>query len=242
MIVTIHQPSYWPWLGELNKIAQSDRFILLDNVDANKKAFQYRNIFLCYGKAKYLSLPVTYRMGVLLNELEFKNNSWPEDHLNKLENYYREAPYFNKIFPALEKLYTKGYKKPVDFIFQTMLFSMEFLNIDTEVLKGSDLKGVGEKGSLVLDLVKKANGKVYLSGKGALRYMTARDMDEFKKEDIKIEWQFFKHPRYQQLKKYPFVEGLACLDLFLFHGEKISGQIFWDNIHENLKKDFLGNQ
>ncbi len=233
LIISIHQPSYWPWLGVLNKIAQSDRFILLDNVAANKDAFQYRNIFFCCGKPKYIMLPVTYKMGVFINELEFKNNSWPQEHLNKLENYYRKAPYFKKIFPTLEELYMKDYKKPVDFIIQTMVFSMKFLNIDTEILKSSDLKGEGEKGSLVLDLVKKSNGRVYLSGKGALGYMTSEDMDKFKKENIEIRWQFFKHPTYQQLKNYPFVEGLACLDLFFFQEEEKSREIFWKNIPGN---------
>ncbi len=63
--------------------------------------------------------------------------------------------------------------------------------------------------------------------------MTSEDMDKFKKENIEIRWQSFKHPRYQQLEKYPFVEGLACLDLFFFQGNKISREIFWENIQKN---------
>src|SRR5262245_12377367 len=64
MRVSIHQPSYWPWLGQLAKIAKSDRYVFLDSVDAARDDFQYRNLFFCNGQAKFLTLPVNYRMSM----------------------------------------------------------------------------------------------------------------------------------------------------------------------------------
>ena len=59
MIVSIHQPSYFPWLGLLDKIEKSDTFVLLDNVQFNDNAFQSRNIFLNHnGEVQYLTIPV----------------------------------------------------------------------------------------------------------------------------------------------------------------------------------------
>ena len=49
MKISIHQPSYWPWLGLLHKIRLSDADVILDNVNISKGSFQYRNQFLCNG-------------------------------------------------------------------------------------------------------------------------------------------------------------------------------------------------
>ena len=86
MIVSIHQPSYWPWLGLLDKVAKSDVFILLDNIAANKDSYQYRNIFFCNGKPKIITIPVNYKMGIKINKMKFKNNIWPSEHLDRFKN------------------------------------------------------------------------------------------------------------------------------------------------------------
>lgn len=35
-VVGIHQPNFFPWLGYFNKIAKSNKFVFLDNVDFPK--------------------------------------------------------------------------------------------------------------------------------------------------------------------------------------------------------------
>ena len=233
MIVSIHQPSYWPWLGLLDKIEKSDVFILLDNVAANKDSYQYRNIFFCNGKPKAITIPVNYKLGIKINEMKFKNNIWPSEHLNKLKNYYLKAEYSEDVFLIIKKLYFSSYTRPIDFIIETMKMSFELLNINTKILLSSDLDGQEKKANLVLDLVKKAKGTIYLSGIGALKYFKKDNLKKFEEEGIRIQWQNFKHPIYQQLDKFSFVEGLACLDLFFFQGKEKSRKIFWNNIYED---------
>ena len=43
MKLSIHQPQYIPWLSYFLKIAQSDKFILLDTVSFQKNGLQNRN-------------------------------------------------------------------------------------------------------------------------------------------------------------------------------------------------------
>ncbi|HEY3277770.1 MAG TPA: WbqC family protein, partial [Syntrophorhabdaceae bacterium] len=58
MILSIHQPSYFPWLGLLDKIAKSDVYMVMDEVQLTDAAYQHRNIFLTAdGKIKYLTIP-----------------------------------------------------------------------------------------------------------------------------------------------------------------------------------------
>ena len=43
MIVSIHQPQFFPWFGYFDKIQQSDCFVILDTVQFKKNEFQNRN-------------------------------------------------------------------------------------------------------------------------------------------------------------------------------------------------------
>lgn len=220
MIVSIHQPNYWPWLGLLDKISKSDIYVVLDHVPANKETNQYRNIFCCDGKAKYLTLPVNYKMGKAINELIFKNDNWQNDHINKLYNYYRNAPYFNEIMPAVKRLYeTSSGQYAVDFIIKTMMFSFDILDINTKVVRSSSLNPKGAKAALVLDICRSVCASIYLSGRGGLNYMDDDDIQRFSGYGIELKWQEFEHPVYTQKKDNGFIPGLACLDLFFWQGK-----------------------
>lgn len=232
MIVSIHQPSYWPWLGLLDKIAKSDIFVILDIVAANRDSYQYRNIFFCNGDKKFLTIAVNYEMGKMIKELEFRNNDWQKDHLNKLKNYYLKSRYFEEIYPLIERIYSAEYKTPVEFIVETMTFTKKVLGIKTQFEWGSKLDVEGKKAELVLNICKKLKADSYLSGMGAREYLQPI-LYQFKKENIKVLWQQFSHPQYTQNSNYPFVEGLSCLDLLFFQGIENSRRIFWDNINEN---------
>ena len=38
MLVAIHQPLYFPWLGYLDRMARSDLFVVLDHVQFERRA------------------------------------------------------------------------------------------------------------------------------------------------------------------------------------------------------------
>lgn len=231
MRITIHQPSYWPWLGLLDKIAKVEKYIVMDDVAANKASYQYKNQFFCNGQAKNISLPVNYKTGILINELQFKNDNWKQDHLNKIRNYYLKAPFFKEIYPQLEVLYNSYSDEVVfPFILETMKFSFDILNIKVDIVKSSELPSDLYKGDLVLDLCKKASATTYLSGQGAKIYMTKEQLADFKKDNINLEWHYFKHPVYSQHNKFDFISGLACLDLFFWNGKENSREIFWKKL------------
>ncbi|RJQ27652.1 hypothetical protein C4577_00890 [Candidatus Parcubacteria bacterium] len=229
MIISIHQPSYWPWLGLLDKIAKTDIFILLDNVQVVKGSYQYRNKFFCNGEAKFITLPINLKLGMTFSELKFKNDNWREDHLNKFYNYYLRSPYFDEVFDDLKKIYSKDFDSPLNFLIKTINFSFEKLGIQTKMLLSSNYNVGGKKADLVLNLCKIINCDKYIAGTGSYDYMQV-SLQDFEKESIKIEWHSFRHPFYKQQRGAPFIEGLGCLDLFFFQGYKKSREIFWGNI------------
>lgn len=59
MITAIHQPSYFPWLGWMDKINKCDQFILMDEVQLSDRAYQHRNLFLTNtGQQKFLTIGI----------------------------------------------------------------------------------------------------------------------------------------------------------------------------------------
>ena len=59
MIVSIHQPEHFPYLGYFQKMADADAFVLLDNVNYRKNYFQNRNRFMNKnGVEEWFTIPV----------------------------------------------------------------------------------------------------------------------------------------------------------------------------------------
>ena len=116
------------------------------------------------------------------------------------------------------------------FIMETMKFAFCYLDINVNVINNSELNSKFDKGDLVLDLCKKTNADIYLSGQGAKNYLTVEQIKKFEKDNIILEWHKFKHPVYPQHKKFDFVSGLACLDLFFWNGKEKSRKILWENV------------
>ena len=60
MIVAIHQPNFFPWLGYFDKLARADVFIALDHVQFPKTQGNWGNRvqLLVGGKAKWTTVPI----------------------------------------------------------------------------------------------------------------------------------------------------------------------------------------
>lgn len=217
--VAIHQPGYFPWLGYLHKAARCDRFVVLDDVAANKAGYQYRNTFYCDGKAKFLTLPVNYRLGIRLDQLEFKRDDWRDEHLDRLRNYYLKAPAFEEVFPLIQGVIgDRRAERPLDVMLASMRFLFESFGLSPELSASSELGGSGHKGELVLSICEAVGAATYVSGRGAMEYMDESLLRRFDDARIRVEWLDFEHPVYPQADGRPFVPGLSAVDLLFFAG------------------------
>jgi hypothetical protein len=58
MLVAIHQPNYFPWLGYLDRMAKADLFVVLDHVQFERRSYQNRIQILLEGEPRWLTVPV----------------------------------------------------------------------------------------------------------------------------------------------------------------------------------------
>jgi len=218
MIVAIHQPNFLPWIGYFYKMYKSDIFVFLDNVQFSKNSYQNRVKIKTSQGAQWLTLPVFHKFGQLTKDVRINNNEkWKEKHLKTIELNYKKAPYFNQIYNLLVKVYTNNkWELMTDFNIELITAICNFLDIKTKTIRASSLNTSGSATELLIDIVKKVGGDIYLSGKGGMKY---QDENRFKEENITLIYTNFKHPVYPQLWG-EFIEGLSIIDLLFNCGEE----------------------
>jgi hypothetical protein len=213
MILSIHQPSYFPWLGLLDKICNSDVFMVMDEVQLSDSLYQHRNLFLTADAApKFLTIPLVkkgYR-DKLFRDIEIASSDWRVRHMNFLWNAYRKHPFANEIMPRVEAFYAAEYSGLCDAVVASMRLSFELFGINTKVIFQSamDYNRSVRRGELILALVRAAGATCYLSGTGGRAYLDEAAFSG----DLSLRFNVFQHPVYSQRGGSPFREGLACLD------------------------------
>ena len=111
----------------------------------------------------------------------------------------------------LEEIYEKKWEKLVDFNIEFIMKCCEFLEVDTKLVRASDLPVEGKKSRLVLNICKEFKASEYLANQGSKEYLE-KDKGLFDAEGIKISYHEYTHKIYTQ-KGTNFIENLSILDL-----------------------------
>jgi len=227
MRVGIHQLHYFPWLGYMNKMAKSDAFIILDDVQLSDSSFMFRHKLLCKnGSEKYITVPFNKKdyMQRKYRELELNPQvPWKKNHINFIKDSYAKAPFFKQIWERLEAFYEKDYNTLFEVTNESVILMREMLDVNTPLIYQSSLSETeGKKNDLVLDLCKEVKADVYLSGNGARKYM---DVSSFEEQGIKVQFQKFTLPEYSQMYTEAFVPGLCGLDMLFNIGIEASKEL-----------------
>ncbi len=213
MKIAIHQSHYLPWLRYWAKVAKSDIFVILDDVQFTKNDWQNRNKIKGSGGEIILTVPVYQKFRQLINEVKIDNTKkWRHKHLQSILSFYRKAPYFEKYFSIFEKVYREEWENLID-LNQTLFdYIKNFLGIKTEVIKSSALKVKGKSSEKLVNICKKLGGKIYLTGKYAAEVYLDKKL--FEENGIEVEEHQWKCPQYpQQFKEIGFIPDLSIIDL-----------------------------
>ena len=166
MIVSIHQPEHFPYLGFFQKMQKSDLFIMLDNVKFKKNNFQNRNRFLNKsGNEEWFTVPVEKKA----NSKLIKDVQTSEDFGWKKKLKKQLQMNFNLDSDLLDFIYDGD--SLVSMNHRSVAHCRTQLNIDTDIVLSSDLNVGGNKSELLYNICKEVGATTYLSGKGGLEYL-----------------------------------------------------------------------
>lgn len=219
MILTAHQPAYLPWLGYFHKIAVSDAFVVLDDVQFEKNSFINRNRIKTANGPIWLTVPVLLKghLSKTLKEMKINNTvNWRKKHLKSIELNYKSAPYFNRYIDLFRDCYSREWNSLSDLNEYMLKWFLEILNIKVEYYKMSEIELEGKKSDLVLDMCRKLSADLYIFGKLGKDYVKEED---FSAEGIKIYFQNYNHHVYPQLYGN-FVSHLSIVDLLFNVGNE----------------------
>lgn len=246
MIVGIHQPHYFPWIGYFDKMAKADTFVLLDQVQFEKGSPMIRNrIMSSNGTPQYITI-MADKHGYVDKEYSdirtINNKEWTKKTCSLIKAYYQKAVGFCEVFPIVEDFHNRDYETVCEWTIASIKLVCELLKIDTNlILQSSILYDRGNKKSdMDMEICKAIGADVYLSGRGAsVEYL---DRDKFCKNNIRIVFQNFVHPVYPQINAPCFCPGVSILDMLFNCGIEETKRVFWDGVLSSTEvKPFASN-
>jgi len=215
MILTGHQPNYLPYLGFFHKVARADKFAIVDNVQFVKRGtfgWMNRNRIRTKEGWIWLTVPVLTKGQFHQSILDTKINNdlpWGKKHFNTLYHNYHRAPYFKTHAPFFEDIYGRRWDMFVDLSIEIIRYIIKELGIKVETVRCSQFGVEGKATEYVIDMCKKLKADAYLSGLHGKEYL---DENLFLQENIKLVYQDFVHPVYQQ-QFGGFIPDLSVIDL-----------------------------
>lgn len=220
MITAIHQPNFFPWMGYFRKIAVSDVFVFLDEVQfprsgSGSGCWVNRVKFLLNGEARWITCPVLNKSGKPpIKEIEIcEVRKWRRKFIMSLKENYAGTPFLAKNMEYIVALVEKRHGFIADFNIDAITTIAELLNIKCRFVRQSELlPGSSEKlkgSELLAEICSAAGSDVYMAGDGSGAY---EDVGVYERYGIAYKKSNFKHPEYEQRGMKDFVPGLSILD------------------------------
>ncbi len=222
MIVSIHQPHYFLSFVQMKKIIKSDRFVFFDDVQIPQgKSVVHRSKLKYENNFKWINISKSKEnKSNLICDINKLNNNYINEHISIIENYYKKSETREWLINILKQTDTLKTISEVDiFLTKKILKYLEFDNIElfrsSEICENKVYDTIIEK---IIDINKQLSSTVYLTGDGpgSMRYM---DEEEFKKENINVQYFSFEHPIYKQ-SGVDFFKDLSIIDLLCNEGKE----------------------
>jgi len=220
VIVGIHQPHYLPWLRYVEKIARSDVFVLLDDVQFTKNGWQNRTRIKNAQGWMYLTIPVLDAFGKPINEVAINNQQrWRAKHWQALQTNYARAPYFERYRELLRPLYDQAWESLCECSIHALRVLLPAIGIHTPLVRSSELGAAGSGTERVIELCRTLGATAYLTGDYAAT--NHLDVATFASSGIDVQPQRWQAPVYrQQFPAVPFIPDLSIVDLLFNEGER----------------------
>jgi len=215
MIVTIHQPNYFPYPGFFHKLASADIFVIMDDVQ-----YQYdhtnRNKIIANNPQGWtrIAIPTKKQHKFFpICDVEINNEFlWREKNWSLIYNSYGEAKFFHLYRDYLENLYKKEWTNLFAINFEIIKKLIEWLDIKVKLVLESELNVSGNSTERLVSVCKSVGASVYVSGMGGKQYL---DEKQFSKNNINLVYQNYKPIVYPQQLSKSFIQNLSVLDLLM---------------------------
>lgn len=225
MLVAIHQPNFFPWLGYFDKIRRADIFVFLDAVDYPRAgsggmgSWTNRVQIAIQGEARWITCPLR-RMPLgspIAAALIDDSQPWRGKLMKTLEANYRRAPGYEAAMALIAPLLTADEDRLAAFNVAAIRSMAAHLGLTARFALQSELPHEGSATDLLISLVKAAGGDAYLAGGGAGGY---QEDEKFSAAGVDLVKQGFVPRLYGDPGR--FLPGLSVIDYLMHDGRPLA--------------------
>jgi hypothetical protein len=214
------QPYLFPYIGYFQLVAAVDRFVIYDDVTFIKQGWINRNRMLINGEATFFTVPLAHKSsGVLIRETEIsgapEHRRWAEKTLKSFDNAYRRAPEFARIYPVLERVFSRATTRVSELAVDSVRAVAELLEIRTPIVETSSVYGNADLHGedRVIAICKAEDADCYVNATGGRElYSHGR----FASEGIELRFITPQPIEYPQFG-HAFVPWLSIVDVLMFN-------------------------
>ena len=213
------QPTYIPWLGYFDLIDKSDIFVFLDSVQFDKRSWQQRNRIKTPRGELMLTVPVVTkgRFDQKIYDVEIDTSQkYIKKHLNSICSNYNKTKYFEDYRKELEDIYNEDIKKISQLNKKLIYWLSSKFGITTHFTSSSKIDAIGTKTELLVNICKQVGADHYISPAGSKGYIDQNNL--FVKSKIKLSYQNYNHPAYNQFHG-DFIPYMSAIDLLFNEGD-----------------------
>lgn len=212
VIVGMHQPNFFPWMGFFDKIVKSEIFVFMDTVQYPKGSWTNRVKIINQNQAKWLTCPVTnVTNNSLIKDIIIADKQhWEKKIIRTIKHNYIKCPFFDEIFEIICSMIFRDDYNLSSYNIANILEVCNLLNIGGKFILQSSLNTSNKSTDLLIEITKKVGATAYLYGGGCSEY---QEDYKFRESNIEIIPQNYIHKYYKQFNLDAFVPGLSIIDV-----------------------------
>jgi hypothetical protein len=140
--VAIMQPYFFPYVGYISLIKNTDKFILFDTVQFIRHGWIERNRVLKQNEGwLYIKAPLLRESrDTLIKDCRIDNSQqWKERIISQLRPYKKTAPYYNQTLKVVESVFEREFDTIVHLNQYALEKICEYLGIDYQITVFSEM-------------------------------------------------------------------------------------------------------
>lgn len=223
MRLGIMQPYFLPYIGYFQLINAVDKFVIYDDVNFIKGGWINRNRILLNDASFMVNIPMEGASSFKrINEINIGKNK--EKILLTIQQAYKKAPFYNKIYPLIFEIIMHDNNNLALFIANSLIKVSEYFQINTEIILSSDIKKNNELKAQekVISICKVLGATEYYNSFGGQELYSKENFAENGLTLNFIKTRPFIYTQY----KNQFIPWLSMIDVMMFNSP--------DVIHEML--------
>jgi hypothetical protein len=220
MKLAIMQPYFLPYIGYFQLMNAVDKFVVLDDVNFINRGWINRNRILVNGKDHLFTIPLKEAsQNKLIKDIAIlQDGNWRNKVLKTVAMNYKAAPFFNNIFPLINKIIFSDEYLISKFIVMSLKEIIKYLDIKTILANTSTFYDnqhlkAQEK---IIDICRKENATLYINLIGGLNLYSK---ERFEEEGITLNFIKTKPIVYKQFRD-EFVPWLSIIDVLMFNSKE----------------------